>query len=249
MAKDPITNAFGVLAERTSRNTERLTNVNRQRRNLVMDDFDKEYTVTGTNGTRGQLWLAMSPDYIYIERWEFKVIVQPTLVPLKTGSEALTPVTLSITPVEVNVEETNLTGTVSGSSVTIRPNPHDHEVSVTQPHIDPATHTHQAVAGATMAPPEFDDVHIYIDGHDITAYLKAQHNWIEPDPGMYPDSSLENRYDLLQVMDALDDDVRASILKQGYHLMEFEANGLFTMAVREFKKYNSSNRHGHTTGG
>lgn len=162
--------ALGSLIIRSKKTTTRQMQANTQRRNLVMDDFDKEYVGTSNGGTC-QIWLSISPDMMYIERWEFKLIVE------------------------------------SGN---------------------------------------FSDLRMKMDGRDFTAELKAQFPTPVTKPGIYPDSSVNNRYDLLEAFSVLSNEEREPFLKQGYHNLEFVATSDFTIKIREFKKYSFINRHGGT---
>lgn len=229
MVENSIEQAIGKIASRTKQNTERVVQQNRQRRNLVTDDFDKEYTAIGQEGQSGVIWLAISPDMIYIERWEFKVIIDPFLIPISGGTGAMSAVSL-------HVSDTNLSS--SGSSIS--PNPHNHVIT-------PNPHTHTINAGVTSIPSQVENIRIHLDGYDLTAHFKAQFNgWIDSE-GMFPDSSMENRYDILKAISLFPEAQRSAFLTQGYHKLEFISDGLFNLKIREFKKYNFINRHGDST--
>lgn len=101
------------VAERTYDNTEDIRQKNRQRRHQVLDLYGVEYTRQGTQGAPATFYISMSPDMVYMERFEFKLIIQPFVIPI--ASNGLTPTSLSVTENE------------SGTH-TISPNPHTHNV-------------------------------------------------------------------------------------------------------------------------
>lgn len=256
MARDDTIDAFSILTNRTNDIQHRQTQQNRQRRNLVTDDFDKEYDIVGDQGVNGSIWLAISPDLIYIERWEFKVIVEPFTVPLASGDSAMSPVTLTIPPVDLEVSETALSAETEvdfeneSASTTITPDPHTHTITPNPLNleINPRTHTHHMNAGVTLNPSQFTDLHILLDGHDFTAQFKAQFpDWISGE-GMFPDTTVSNRYDILKALDSLPKSEVSQYLQQGYHRLEFQADGIYSIKIREFKKYSFINRQGGSHG-
>lgn len=167
-----IERAFGKITSRIQRTTTRQTRNNRQRRYLVTDDFDKEYSTVANDDVTGLIYLSISSDMTYIERWEFKMIVE---------------------------RETEA---------------------------------------------DFETLRIILDEVDLTNAFKAQFpNWVTG-TGMYPDETVNNRYNILEAIDTIPEAQRTAILKQGYHKLEFVANGLFSVKIREFKKYAFINRQG-----
>lgn len=245
MAIGELENAIGTLATRTNNSTKRLKRDNKQRRNQVTDDFDKEYECIGDKNSRGRIYLAISPDMVYIERWEFKVIVQPFTVPLSTESTSLSPVTLTIDPIEIETPSKKL----EIKDGKISPESHTHPKITIRPRIVPETHTHIPQAGITTVPSSFGNLKIYLDGRDFTEAFKSQYKdqgWIDKD-GIYPDASMEHRYNILEALDTLPKDKVSDYLKQGYHTLEFEADSLFSIKIREFKKYSFTNRQGDSS--
>lgn len=241
---------IALLASRTKANKTRNSQMNRQRRTLVQDDFDKEYSCVGNADAAGQIWLAISPDMEYMERWEIKIIVEPFTVPLASGSKALSPATLTIDPIDLSISETKLTGAKNtwDNGVKITPENHKHEITPShiQPTIKPNPHSHSVNAGVTLHPSAFTTMSVTLDGIDLTPMFKAQQGgqWITSASGMYPDTTLGNRYNIFQALDTLGQEKASPLLEQGYHLLEFKADGLFSLKVREFKKYSFTNRHG-----
>lgn len=64
------------IAENTVRNKEQLLQDIRQRRNQVVDLQGVEYTRVGTEEYQPSFYVSISPDMIYLERFEFKLIVE-----------------------------------------------------------------------------------------------------------------------------------------------------------------------------
>lgn len=211
---------LGMIVERTKKNTEHTNEPNKQRRNLVTDDFDKEYSTMGNKDQPGKVYLSISPDMDRIARWEFKVIVEPFFMPVAADTTAIQPVTLSVA--KHGVDEV--------------------------PKITPNPHTHSINAGVTLVPTDFKDVRIFLDDYDLTAQFKAQFpSWISSNQGMYPDMTVGNRFDIIKALSVIPADKRTSILQQGYHVLEFKVDSLFSFKVREFKRYNGMNRQGDST--
>lgn len=240
-----IYDGFKSLSDAQKRYRNKTDSTINQRRNMMNDDFDKEYTAIGDNSNRATIWLSSSPDLLYISRWEFKIIILPFVIPVASGSNALSPATLKVEPTSLETEQRRLD--VKDSTVT--PNPHDHPIQP-NPHshlITPNPHTHTVNAGITIIPvTNVSDMRIFIDDIDLTSHFKAQFpKWLDGE-GMYPDSMLQHRYDILKACSILSDKQRSSILSQGYHRLEFESKALFRLNIREFKKYSFVNRQGDT---
>lgn len=240
-----VETAFTKLTSKINATSKSQVIENLQRRNGIMDDFDKEYSTIGENGVDATVYVSISPDMIYISRWEFKVIVVPFAMPVASGESALSPVSLSVDPIDVTVTETSLS--VADDNIT--PNPHTHTASASTPVITPNPHSHSVNAGVTLTPSTFGNIEIWIDGVDFTSYFKAQFDgWIDGE-GMFPDTTMENRYDIMKVLNTFDEATRSKFLTSGYHTITFKGDGLFSLKLREFKKYNHINRQGDSTGG
>lgn len=232
---------LGMVAERTKKNTTSTTQPNKQRRNLVTDDFDKEYETMGNKDQSGKIYLSISPDIEYMVRWEFKLIVEPFYMPVASSELAMQPVTLKIPEHPIEVDNASL----SVSNNTINPNPHKHTATDKAAKIEPETHTHVLNEGVTLIPTKFEEVRIFLDGVDLTSQFKAQFpTWISPENGMYPDLTVGNRFDILKALNTLDTKKRTSILRPGYHVLEFKVDDLFSFKIREFKRYSGINRQG-----
>lgn len=218
---DTIDDAMEFLAERVAGVAEDGNQAKRQRRNQVVDVFGMEFTRFGDANTPATFYLSISPDLIYYERFEFKIIVSPFIMPI--GNLGATNAS------SVIVNPTSL-GT-SGAAIT--PNPHDHNTQ---------THTHNVTAGATLFPSTLTNATLSIEGIDITPYLIAQH----PDPwvsgeGIYPGSGNAN-YDILDVASQLPAWQQGAILQPGYKKVEFTPNGVCNVTFVLYCKYSHTNR-------
>lgn len=212
---------LGVLAERVSDVSRDGNQEKRQRRNQVVDVFGMEFTRAGDAQTPATFYLSISPDLIYYERFEFKIIVSSFAMPV-AGSGTTDQSNVTIDP-------TNLS--VSGAAVS--PNPHTHTA---QPH------THALSPGVTMIPSLLTDASVVIDGIDITSYLKAQYAipWISGE-GIYPGDSNTN-YDILGVASQLPAWQQGVILRPGYKKVEFVPNGICNVTFVTYLKYSHTNR-------
>lgn len=211
--------AVRMLAERVSDISKEVNRTKLQRRNQVVDLFGIESTRQGDTSHPAEFYISVSPDLIYFERFEFKLIVQPFAIPVSGGG--------SIAPATVEVEETKLSG--SGSSLS--PNPHTHQ---TKPHI------HGLTPGISLFDSVFDSdtIKIEMDGVDITKFLKEQHDsqkWIKGD-GIYPEAGFVN-YDILGIVERLEDWERGIVLKPGYKKLTFQADGIYNVTLVTYLKY------------
>lgn len=64
------------IAENTVKNKEQLNQDIKQRRNQVVDLQGIEFTRVGTREYQPSFYVSISPDMIYMERFEFKLIVE-----------------------------------------------------------------------------------------------------------------------------------------------------------------------------
>jgi len=144
--------AINRLAERVSDRTQESRNIRLQRRNQVVDIYGMEFTRQGDIGEPASFYISISPDLIYFERFEFKVIIESFRVPI-AGANGDSDSGISLETVRVrdrslnlNVESTSLnsdtaelgltTADISVSETVASPNPHSHQLS-------PNPHNHQ----------------------------------------------------------------------------------------------------------
>lgn len=147
------------VAARTVKNTQDIKQKNKQRRYSVVDMYGVEYTRQGDGGAPARFYISISPDMVYLHRFEFKLIIQPFVSTVTGATQSAV----------VNVDETSLA--VTNGNIT--PNPHSH---TTQPH------SHNVVNGISMTHTTANDFRVSIEGVDITPFLAAQYNsWISRD--------------------------------------------------------------------
>lgn len=218
-----IDNAINRIAERTFDNTETIRQMKKQRRNQVVDIYGMEFTRQGGPGAPATFYISISPDMIYLERFEFKLIIQPFLT--TTG--------VSTSSASVAIEDTSLT--IQNGQIT--PNPHKHTVT---------THTHSTSPGASLTPVSNADFLVSIEGIDISPYLMAQYgSWINGE-GVYPSIKIDEDYDILEVASDFIAEGRkddADILtKAGYKKVEVTGNKLFSVTLVNYLKYSHALR-------
>lgn len=193
-----------------------------QRRNLVTDMYGVEYTRQGTADHPATFYLSITPDLVYLERFQFKLIIAPfqsTVGSVSVGT--------------LTVDDTSLV--VANNAIT--PNPHSHTV---QGNLN-------VTAGVTMTDPSATDWKVSIEGIDITPYLMAQYNnaWIGG-TGAYPDSVINHDYDILEVASDLIGEGRESdadtLISPGYKKVEISASTSFAVTLVLYLKLSHVNR-------
>lgn len=218
-----IDKAINRIAERTFDNTKTIRQMKRQRRNQVVDIYGQEFTRQGGPGAPATFYISISPDMIYLERFEFKLIIQPFLT--TTG--------VSTSSTSVAIEDTSLQ-IVNNQ---ISPNPHKHTVT---------THSHSTSPGASLTPVSNADFTVAIEGIDVTPYLMAQYgSWIDGE-GVYPDIQIDKDYDILEVAcDFIAEDRKEDadkLTRAGYKKVEVTGNKLFSVTLVLYTKYSHSLR-------
>lgn len=207
--------------------SERVNDVSRdggqsknQRRNQVVDVFGMEFNRFGDANTPATFYLSISPDLIYYERFEFKIIISPFVSPVGGGG--------STTNTAATIDGTSLS--VSGSSIS--PNPHDH----TSP-----GHNHGISPGATLYSSVLTDASLRIDGIDITSNLQSQFSlpWVNGE-GIFPGG--DDNYDILKVAGELPSWQQGALLQPGYKKVEFVPNGICSVTFVVYLKYSHMNR-------
>ena len=209
--------------ERTAANHEDIKQKNRQRRNQVTDIYGVEYTRQGDSNTPATFYLPVSPASAYLERFSFKLIIQPFSSTAGSGTESAT--------VDVN----NRSLSISGSSIS--PNPHDHS---TQPH------THNLVSGIALTHTTATDFRVAIEGIDVTPYLMAQYGeWIDGE-GVYPSMEIDEDYDILEVASDFEAEGRTSdvnkLVRSGYKPVTITSNAPFQVTMVVWIRFSHVNR-------
>lgn len=230
--------------ERTAENQRRISRSLKQRRNQVVDLYGVEYTRQGASGVPARFYISISPDMVYLERFEFKLIVQPFFV---LGSIAGTSLSVSGSAGGYDVithedledilassgcsdlpDDTGGSGSISGS---ITPNPHTHSMN----------------AGVTTFATTANDFQVKIEGVNVTPYLMAQYggNWLNGE-GVYPSLEIGKDYDILEVASDLIGEGRKAdadkLIRSGYKSIEITAGSPFNITLVLYSKYSHLNR-------
>lgn len=215
------------LAERTSDNTKQLRRGVQQRRNGMEDLYGVMFSADGDEDAPATFYISLSPDMVYLQRFAFKFVIKPFATTVKGGSTSAT----------VIVEGTELLDTEG----VILPNPHTH---LTLPH------THNMTSGKTFIDTTSDYWRVKIDGIDITAYLREQHNnqWIDGE-GIYPTNRLEDQEDFYDILDvcsmmiANGESSKANkILEPRFKKVEIVSDAPFSIDAYLYLKYSHMNR-------
>lgn len=222
--------AIEYLSQRTYNNTRDRLQKNRQRRNVPVDLYGVEYTRMGDQGTPATFYISISPDMVYLERFEFKLIVSPFLSTVGSGtSEVTVGINSSMEAVQLNLNNNQIT-----------PNPHAHTLEVNaQPH------THTLTSGITPAQVTAQNFFISVAGIDITAYLAAQGQWIDGE-GIFPSVKIGEDFDILEVASAMmaenKEDEAKALVAPGYKQVAISADGPFQVTLVLYVKYSHLNR-------
>jgi len=229
-----------------------------QRRNGIVDNYGIEYTRQGSYGSPAAFTISVSPDLIYYERFEFKIILSPFVIPIESGAgdgATVAPATVSISAVNLDITSDSIgTGPAdleirNGDEVS--PNPHHHSLptySIAEhqnPHSHISTpHTHQVSGGVTTVPVGAENFEIWIGDVEITDYLIEQHpdGWLSSEGGIFPSSSPTINFDLLEVAGLMNEEERENMLSQGYKEIKIYGDGLFTATYVSYLKYSYVNR-------
>ncbi|MCB5951818.1 hypothetical protein LI951_07055 [Enterococcus sp. BWT-B8] len=213
--------ALNQLAERVGDRTAESRQNQFQRRNQVVDVYGMEFTRQGDTNHPASFYISVSPDLIYYERFEFKIIIQPFAMPIGGGGATGSTV--------VQVEDTGLTVNQN----TISPNPHSHST---------VPHNHSLDAGISMFTSSVSDFEIWVEGINLTPYFQAVYpeSWIDGE-GVYPSDGLAN-FDLLKIAGYLPAWQRGKILATGYKKVELKGQGVFNATLVNYLKYSHVNR-------
>lgn len=213
--------ALSKIAERVADRTIESKQNQLQRRNQVVDMYGMEFTRQGDSEHPAAFYISVSPDLIYYERFEFKIIIQPFAMPIGGGATGMA------------VAQVNDTILSIDQSNQITPNPHSHAS-------DP--HNHSLDAGVTMFPSVVSDFEIWMEGYDITPYMKTFYNsdWVNGE-GIFPSPGLKN-YDLLEVAGIMPDWLKGTILAPGYKKIELKGKGVYSATLVNYLKYSHVNR-------
>ena len=219
------------IAARTVSNTENIQQKDRQRRHSFVDLYGVEFTRQGDANNPATFYVSISPDMVYMERFEFKLIVSPFLSANGVGTSISTPV---IDATELTAELVKTGSEITGVEIT--PNPHTHELSA---------HTHGLNPGVGSTPAASGDYRLYIEGIDVTPYLMAQHDWVSGE-GVWPSLVIGEDYDMLEVASDLVAEGKKGeadlLTSSGYKRVQITGPGPFSVTLVNYLKYSHRNR-------
>lgn len=193
-----------------------------QRRNLVTDMYGVEYTRQASSGYPATFYISLTPDLVYLERFQFKLIIAPFQSTVGSVSVG----TLSVDSTALSMDGTS-----------ISPNPHSHTVKGNL----------NISSGISESTPSASDFRVKIEGIDITPYLMAQYSnaWISG-TGVYPDSTIGHDYDILEVASDLIGEGRQSdadtLVSPGYKKVEISGSTSFAVTLVLYLKLSHVNR-------
>lgn len=214
------------ISERVSENKRRIDRSLKQRRNQVVDMYGIEFTRQGATNAPARFYVSITPDLVYLERFEFKLIIQPFI----STAGGIGPAALDLAPVGSGSHSSVTPSDVAGM-LDITPNPHTHNMS----------------AGISQITTTANDFRIKVENIDVTPYLMAQYggNWIDGE-GVYPSLEISKDYDLLEVASDLIGEGRKAdadkIMRSGYKLIEISATGTFAVTLVLYLKMSHVNR-------
>ncbi len=237
--------AINRLAERSHDRFTESWQSNFQRRNKVVDIYGMEFNRQGDAAHPAVFYVSVSPDLIYYERFEFKIIIDKFAIPVAANGISSEVVTIQETSLAVGNTNLNANSAIDRNNnvtTTITPSSHDHIITP-NPHGHLAlSHSHQISAGMSLFDSDAVDYEIFIEGVNLTPYFKAQFigNWITGE-GVFPSADLSN-YDVLKAVGYMSDLEREMILKPGYKRIELRGNGVFNATLVNYLKYSHINR-------
>lgn len=229
--------AINRIAEQTVRNKERWSQALKQRRHQVVDMYGVEYTRAGDGNNPARFYISISPDMVYLERFEFKLIIAPFL---STGGSQTSSVSLSIEgggsdcipneTIDEIIANGSASGDDSGGGGGITPNPHSHSIT----------------PGITSLPTTASDFRVKVEGVDVTPYLMAQYgSWINGE-GVYPSLDIGKDYDLLEVASDMVGEGKTAqadkLTRSGYKAIEITSGSPFTCTLVLYSKFSHLNR-------
>lgn len=248
-----IEQAINILAERTLQNSQDINQKNLQRRHQVVDLYGVEYSRLGDASNPAIIYISISPDMEYIERFQFKLIITPfrSSVGSMSASGQGTIGETSLT-VEHDIIPTNLGNDEYDLEFTdpvITPNPHTHTLSGLTITSTPGVTITNIPASAQFHVKVFDPVDDpgMQNAVDITQMLASQYNnqWISG-AGVYPSLQIDHDYDILQVaceMEGLGLTTQRKLLTDpGYKGIIVQANCPFGVTLVNYLKYSHLNR-------
>lgn len=219
------------LSERVVQNYKDIRQSKVLRRNQTVDIYGAEFYRQGSKNAPASFYISVSPDMVYMERFEFKLIISPFKSTVAGAS---------IDSATVVVDDTTMAVHEDAGNYEILPNPHTH---LTLPH------THNVITEGGISPivVTADAFRISIDSIDVTPYLMAQYGgaWIDGE-GVFPMLDINRDYDILEVASDMMAEGRVAdakkLMASGYKLVQVSASGPFACTMVLYLKYNHLNR-------
>lgn len=213
-----IDQAINVLAERTYENKRDLERKNLQRRNAVVDIYgERQYA--NSNG-QATFMVSISKDMVYLERFQFKLMLTGLTIPVDTSASGIT---------------TTTSLAISGTSIS--PNPHSHGVIYDMSGVTHASIPSGAkITGVMISIPNGSYV-------DITAAMDAQYgsnSWRNiVEYKILPDEDLDRSFDIVQMACDLDE---KGIISSGLRKIVVSTNVPCDIVLLNYLKYSHLNR-------
>lgn len=250
-----IDQAINRIAEKTYENTRDINRKNLQRRHQVVDLYGVEYTRMGDANSPADIFISISPDMEYIERFQFKLIIGSfassigSLSGGVSGDTGDTSLTAGGEATATVIDPVESTYNISFSDGGVTPNPHSHSLDNIQISATPGITKTFVPTSAVFHVIVFDP---YTDpdasnGVDITAYLAAQYgnSWIAGQ-GVYPSLKIDEDYDILQVACDAEGLGRTALRKlltdPGYKGFRITCDYPFSVTWVNYLKYSHVNR-------
>lgn len=230
------------IAERTADNKQAIAQMNKQRRNSVVDMFGVPFTSYGDANNPATVYLSVSPDLIQYSRFQLKISIEPfrsTAGSVSISNTSLSASGTSEGSIASNTDHQGLVELevdVESTSSAITPNPHGHTATVT--------------GGVSTIHTTANDFHLLIDNVDITPYLQAQHggDWISGE-GIYPTNTIEDIIDFYDILDVAgllyaegEMEKHKKLLEPGFKPITLTSSQPFQATIYLYVKYNYAGR-------
>ena len=215
------------LSEKTIDNTRQLRRSVNQRRNGMEDLYGVCFSAEGDADSPATFYISLSPDYVYLQRFAFKFVIRPFTTTIKGATDSAT---IQIHNRSLSIENNEIT-----------PNPHNHGNTA---------HTHNVINGMAFVHTTSTTWGVKIAGIDITPYLMEQYDkttaLFDRGEGVYPDESMLNFYDILDVVSVMiaegNDSDAETILASEFKEVQIYSDAPFGVDAYLYLKYANTNR-------